>query len=265
MDQNSLCDTWGEALARWAIPDEILAKATKSPWQLSPEMFGPISDRALTPTVSKVRQLLDGTEDVSSKSVLDVGCGAGAVSLLLLDHVVSLTGVDASQSMLDAFESGFQRANHSAVDLRLICGAWLSAFEAAGKAGVVICANVLYNVPTPCEFILRLDDAATLGVVIEIHERHPHSTANAAWKYFWGIDRPTRPTGEDLVEIVKSLGIAAQSETFVRDPEFEVDEAMVRSIRERVCLDASRDEEIRNFLVRNPPAPPRSRVIWWTK
>lgn len=268
MDKTTLCDNWERALAGWAIPEEILSQASSSPWKLSPERFGPSDARAATPTVLKIKELLDGPVEPAMKSVMDVGCGAGGISLLILDHASSVTAVDVSEEMLAAFKSRFELIGKRGVALSLVSGSWPDVAGRAGTAGVVVCANVLFNVRNPCEFIAKLNDAATIGVVIEVHERHPHSVANAAWKHFWNLDRPSEPTGEQLVEIITSLGISPQSSTFLREPGEAVrlvDDELVESIRQRICLGASRDSEIRDFLFENPVEQLRSRLIWWTK
>lgn len=267
MDSRVLCQEWQRLLESWAIPEDILSQAIASPWRLRPESFAPSDIRATSPTIAKIRELLSLPSGLAAKSVLDVGCGAGGISLLLLDELVSLTAVDVSQEMLDAFRQRFSQLDKTGVNLRLVHGSWLEVADTAGRAGVVVCANVMYNVPDPCEFILRLNDAAMTGVVIEIHESHPHSNANGAWKHFWNIDRPRGPTGGQLLKIIESLGIKAQSLTFPRNAYLArpVNEEMVESIRERVCLSPSMDAQIKEFLLQQPPEEPTTRLIWWTK
>ena len=75
-------DRWRGALAEWALPTELVDAAPESPWQFSTRTFAVRADRALmesTPTPSRRRALealpVDG-------AVLDIGCGAGAASLL---------------------------------------------------------------------------------------------------------------------------------------------------------------------------------------
>lgn len=267
MESNTLCDDWERSLASWAIPDEILNQASISPWKLSPESFAPSAIRAKSPTVMKIKELLKRAVEPESRSVMDVGCGAGGVSLAILDEVTSITAVDVSGEMLESYRRRFDETGETQVTLKLVQGSWLSVAQASGSAGVVVCANVLYNVPNPCEFIARLNDAALIGVVIEVHDKHPHSVANPAWKYFWNIDRPEEPTASQLVEIIKSLGISPETSSFLRDPGVTrpVDDDLVESIRQRSCLDASRDPEIREFLIENPVRQLTSRLIWWTK
>ncbi len=267
MDSKTLCDDWERSLADWAIPAEILDQASISPWRLKPESFAPSALRAKSPTVMKIRELLKRAAEPELRSLIDVGCGAGGISLALLDEVTSITAVDVSGEMLESYRRRYDEAGEPQVTLNLIQGSWLSVTQASGSAGVVVCANVLYNVPNPCEFITKLNDAALIGVVIEIHENHPHSVANPAWKHFWNIDRPEEPTASQLVEIVKSLGINPETSSFLRDSEETrpLDVDLVESIRQRICLDASRDPEIREFLNDNPVRQLKSRLIWWTK
>ncbi len=267
MDSKALCQAWRRSLEGWAIPDEILSKASSSPWRLRPESFAPSEARASSPTITKIRELLSLSSQPANKSVLDVGCGAGGISLLLLPELVSLTAVDVSQEMLDAFRQQFVELDKTGVNLRLVQGSWPEVGEQVGRAGVVICANVMYNVPDPCEFIMRLNDSAITGVVIEVHESHPHSSTVGAWKHFWNVERSCEPTGSQLVQIIESLRIKPQSLTFARDRQFAHpgNDEMVRSIRERVCLDPSMDPLIEEFLTEHPLEELRSRLIWWTK
>ncbi len=267
MNSRTLCDDWERSLAGWAIPDEILNQTSTSPWRLRPENFAPSAQRANSPTVMKIRELLNRATEVESRSLMDVGCGAGGVSLAILDEVTSITAVDVSGEMLESFRRRYHEAGETRVTLKLVQGSWLSVAQESGRAGVVVCANVLYNVPNPCEFITRLNDAALIGVVIEIHDHHPHSVANPAWKHFWNIDRPEMPSAGQLIEIIKSLGINPETSSFYRGSEktLTVDDDLVESIRQRICLDASRDPEVKEFLIENPVRQLESRLIWWTK
>lgn len=267
MNYKPLCEHWASSLDSWAIPGEILSQAPVSPWKLNPDRFAPSGGRAKSPTVSKIRELLSRARDIREMSIMDIGCGAGGVSLLVLDDLHSLTAVDVSPEMLGSFRRGFDKAGAKDVTLNLVEGSWLDVAKSAGTAGVVVCANVLFNVPQVCDFISKLDEAATIGVVIEIHESHPHSSANAAWKHFWNLNRPDEPTGLQLFEIVTALGMEAQTLTFYRDDQMvrEVDDDLVQSLRQRICLDSSRDEEIREFLLSNPIKAKASRLIWWER
>lgn len=267
MVKTSLCDAWGNSLAEWAIPEEIVQRTARSPWALRPEKFAPTSSRTLTPTVGKVAELLVAVEDPNPRSLIDVGCGAGGVSLLLLAMIDSLIVVDESKAMLEALKANLDASINKEITFRAIEGRWPDVAPDAGNAQVIVCANVLYNVPRPCEFIEALNNAAKSAVVIELHEQHPHSVANDAWKYFWNIDRPRGPSGFDLFQIVEAMGYSPQTDTFYRDSPGSrpLDDDLIESIAQRICLDKTREIELRKFLEGNPIQRQQFRMIWWEK
>lgn len=266
MESSYLCSSWKSQLESWAIPEEIISTAPESPWKLHPEKFAPDTLRSGTLTMKILKSLLD-VDNGPGRTLVDVGCGAGGLSVPLLGHVTQLCAVDASEGMLDAFRAQFEQSSSGSSKLRLVLGKWEEVARSLGTYDVVLCANVLFNVPDICEFIRALDVAANRGVVIEIHEKHPHSVANEAWKHFWGLERPAGPIGTDVLEIIESLGIHPLSEVYMRDEggSVPIDDEFVRSIRQRICLDASRDGEIREFLLANPVERIPTRLIWWMK
>src|SRR4051812_28598057 len=91
---------WAEALAAWAIPEDILAAAPESPWGFPVALFHPAEDGpADTPSRQAALDALDALGG-SGGSVLDVGCGAGAASLALVPPARRVIGVDSSPDML---------------------------------------------------------------------------------------------------------------------------------------------------------------------
>ena len=82
------------------------------------------------------------------------------------------------------------------------------------------------------------------------------------------MDRPTRPTGDDLLAIARAVGVDAQMEIWedetwgkrVEMPEAE----RVRFARIRLCLTEDRDAEVAAALLANTDARPRSvATLWW--
>lgn len=260
------CAKWAHDLARWRIPESILASASRSPWELRPDRFAPQDDRSDSPTVIKLERMFFEMPAGERRVLLDVGCGAGGVSLLLEESVDSLVGVDESQPMLNAFRLNHEGRGHGEDDLTLVHGRWPDVSKEVGSASVVLSANTLYNVTDICSFIRELDRAAEHWVVIELHERHPHSSANPAWKHFWGVDRPSGPCAQQIVNIAQGLGYSPETELFVQNSApRNLDDDYVSSMAQRVCLDRSREEEMRDFLLENPVIPLLSRLIWWRK
>ena len=125
--------------------------------------------------------------------------------------------------------------------------------------------GVAYNVSEIEPFLAALNSHATKRVVIELPQQHPLSSMRNAWKTFWDLDRPVNPTPHDLIEVLKEMGITAKLELWqgpkLRPLSLEND---VLFLRIRLCLDSSRDSEIREFLEKQEPMPSRAlATIWW--
>ena len=187
---------WADALAAWAIPEEILASAPESPWGFPPAMFAAAASEGLAEplTVSHQRALealpADGV-------VLDVGAGGGASSLPLAPHVGRIVAVDASADMLDAFRA--LAAGRAAVDT--IVGRWPDVAPAVGAADVVICGHVAYNVAALDQSVIELTRhgsscrARAHGHASSIGTLVPVGTLLAA-RPARVYHRPTRPGGD---------------------------------------------------------------------
>ena len=141
---------WRDALAEWAIPEEILSRAPVSPWHYPVSLFASRADEAaraeLTPSNRRALEALP-----QGGAVLDVGCGAGAASLPLAPSASNLVGVDASTEMLAAFAD---RARAAGVEAEAVEGSWPDVAEATPPADVVVCHHVVYNAPDLPPFAL---------------------------------------------------------------------------------------------------------------
>ena len=256
---------WAGLLASWAIPDDIVARGEVPPWSHDPATFA-MDDTAdpTSPIFAVARDLLppDGG------TVLDVGCGGGRSSLPLFPRARHITVVDSSRAMLDQFASAADRLG---VAHREIEGRWPDVAIAAELAGepiervdVAVCHHVAFNVPDLEPFVVALSAIARLGVVMVLPRRHPMSAWNAAWKHFWNLDRPSGPTSDDAVEVLRAVGIEPEVIEVPRpamarhadDPT-----ALVASARRRLCLTSDRDDEIAAWLRDNPPDFMREVVI----
>jgi SAM-dependent methyltransferase len=198
-------------------------------------------------------------------SVLDVGSGGGRASMALVPPAAMLIAVDHQQGMLDAFEDA---ATRRGVRAHTFLGDWPDVADEVPEADVVVCHHVAYNVPAIGPFLAALDSHARHRVVLEVPARHPLSGMNPLWKRFWNLDRPTRPTADQLFEIACALGFDARIESW-QDPTWGQrvalpDEERVRFARIRLCLTEERDAEVAAALIEESDNSPREvATIWW--
>ena len=116
-----MAQRWTDALAAWAIPQNILDAATRDPWMLPVARFAGRADRAVSdPDGVSFERAAEVLRD-DPGSVLDVGAGAGAASLPLTPWATSITAVDGKAPMLEAFA---ERAAEAGVDHREVLGTW---------------------------------------------------------------------------------------------------------------------------------------------
>lgn len=248
---------WAHSLEQWAIPSEILDQAETSPWIHPPALFQ-IPDEINT-TISHIRASEALTE---GGSVLDVGCGGGIAAFALVPPASHVIGVDHQREMLEMF---CENTDWHKITCEVFEGFWPQVAPEVSTADVVVCHHVVYNVADIGPFLQELNSHARYRVVIEMPTRHPLTNLTPAWKHFWKLDRPITPTAEDLVGVLKEIGIDAHVDYWVgqlrdrtdidRDSEF---------MRVRLCLPPERLSEVRDFLLLNPlPQQREIATIWW--
>ena len=255
---------WWEDLDSWAIPPEILDAAPESPWGCPPGLFARAAQEALdkqaaapTPSLLRALQVLP-----EGGSVLDVGAGGGAASLPLCPPAETVTAVDQSPQMLARFA---ELAERQGIDHSEVEGLWPDVADQVGPADVVVCNHVLYNVGDLVPFVTALTDHARRRVVVEITAMHPQALLNPLWEHFHGVVRPTRPTADDAVAVLRDLGLEVGVEEFDgpmrwHDHDHAHDE-LVAFARRRLCLPPERDPEVAALLP--PPVPRPHAALWW--
>jgi SAM-dependent methyltransferase len=239
---------WAAALARWAIPDEILAQAPESPWSCIPADFAVDGAGTVeTPSTPLEREVLP-----IGGTVLDVGCGGGRASLALAPPAFLITGIDENPAMLAQLT---RTARARGVGTSTQLGRWPDVASAAPIADVVVCHHVVYNVADIVPFLTALTTHARLAVVLELTRCHPQVAWSDAWRHFWGIERPTGPTADDLIAIVRNLGWSPETWRHQRpadDNPFLDSDRAVRSTLRRLCLTAERAAEVAIYLEEHP-------------
>lgn len=266
-----LLQRWRSDLAAWAIPEHITAAVAQSPWVLPRSVFARRADRLATaPSGPSFERAWDALHPPGS--VLDIGAGAGAASLPLLPRCTGLTAVDCEPDMLELLS---ERAAAVGTTARVISGTWPAVAAEAGKADVVTCHHVAYNVAEIEPFLAALTAAARRLVVMEITALHPLVSLNSLWLRFHGLVRPAGPSADDLLAILAAMGIRAGSERWRRPggPDYESFAELADVTRRRLCLPPERAGEVRQALVESGIDPDQPVdlgssgrevvTIWW--
>ncbi len=241
-----LLQSWRSDLASWAIPEHITAAVAQSPWVLPRTVFARRADRLAAgpsgPSFERAWAALD-----PPGSVLDIGAGAGAACLPLLPRCTGLTAVDSESDMLELLS---QRAIAAGITPRLMTGTWPDIAAEAGRADVVTCHHVAYNVPDIEPFLAALTLAARRLVVLETTAAHPLASLNPLWLRFHGLVRPSGPTADDLLAILAAMRIPTASRRWQRPggPDYESFAELTDVTRRRLCLPPERADEVGRAL-----------------
>lgn len=188
------------------------------------------------------------------------------MSLPLRPPAERIIAIDSSLAMLE----------NSPADIT-IRGRWPDVAVEAGRAAVVVCGHVLYNVGDLAPFIRALHAAAQERVVIEITRSHPRNRPleRELWRHFWNLERPTGPTWEDALAVIAECGVEPSVELWESDERggFTDLEELVAFMRRTVCLGRSREEEVRAIALKHVvehdgrwrmSAKPRLlATLWW--
>lgn len=257
---------WAADLESWAIPPTILDQAPEPPWGFPVTAFARrVRSSRTTPSPAR-RRALEALEP--GGSVLDVGAGAGAAGLALVPPASELVAVDADAAMLAELQRQVATVtDDTGLTLTTVQGRWPDVAATVPDADVAVCHHVLFNVADAVPFVTALTEHARRRVVVVVADRHPLSWMNSLWQRFWGIDRPSGPTADDLQEVLVEAGIAARREDMDEpDDPLGAEEdtaAQVALVRRRLCLPAERDPEVAAALAELPPRRRRSAVLWW--
>ncbi|HEX9032578.1 MAG TPA: class I SAM-dependent methyltransferase [Streptosporangiaceae bacterium] len=262
---------WRDDLAAWAIPEHITAAVAESPWVLPGQVFARRADQvSAEPSGPSFEHAWAALEPPGS--VLDVGSGPGAACLPLLPRTTALTAVDANDAMLGLLA---ERAAARGMTATCVPGRWPQIAPQVPVADVVTCHHVLYNVADLAPFVTSLTSHARRLVVVETSGVHPLTSLNDLWLTFHGLRRPERPTGTDLIAILRAMDLDIGYVPWRRQggPDYSSFAELVDVTRRRLCLPPERADEVGAALTEAgvDPAHPQdlgssgrdALTIWW--
>ena len=203
-------ERWAADLAAWAIPEEILAAADQSPYVWDRDLIRrmrPAPGSEAGPTTTRIGEALgpDG-------SLLDVGAGAGRLSMSFAEAGHRVTAVEPDRGMAHALE---QESATRGVTVALVTDRWPA--PAVDPHTVAVSGHVVYDVAEIGPFLVGLHEAARRRVVIECTTEHPRAHLNPLFEVLHGIGRPSAPTDGDLVDVVAEVvGVIPNRERWSR-------------------------------------------------
>jgi hypothetical protein len=135
--------------------------------------------------------------------IVDVGGGAGRLSLPLALHCREVINVDASESMLGGFAANASRAGIS--NARAISGFWLEVEPPRGTFALV--NHVTYFARDIVAFITRLETAATRRVLMTVGTPQPPSWSRELFPLVYGEPEEIVPGHVELMNVLWEQGI----------------------------------------------------------
>jgi SAM-dependent methyltransferase len=136
-------------------------------------------------------------------SVLEVGAGAGRLSLPLAARVGEIIAVEPSPGMAAALAADARAAGQG--NVRVVQARWeeLDALIADG----VFAAHVVYALPAIEDFLLRIQRAAREWSAVIVFGEPPQARLFDFWPAVFGEPRQPNPSLPQLLDVVWSLGV----------------------------------------------------------
>ncbi len=187
------------------------------------------------------------------KTAIDAGAGAGRHTIPLADRLEWVTAVEPSEAMRALIP---HRDN-----LTIVAAAWEDAEVA--PADLVVCAHVLYFIPDPVPFIRKLGESASERVFAVMRDRQHLAPGEQLYEVLTGRSRGRMPQLSDLWNLLKSMGIDADVDTFgyeVHNVYEDMDEVVAES-KHRLG-DVWQEREGRAWLERNLRHQDDGRLVY---
>jgi 2-polyprenyl-3-methyl-5-hydroxy-6-metoxy-1,4-benzoquinol methylase len=146
--------------------------------------------------------------------LIDVGGGAGRLSLPLALRCREVVNVDASAGMLAAFEAVAAEAGlHNA---RAVKSDWLAAEGIQGD--VTLVSSVTYFVRNIVPFVRKLQAASRRRVIILVWSEPPPNLRSGAFRLVYGEELAPLPGHRELLPVLWGMGILPDVRVLPRPP-----------------------------------------------
>ena len=137
-------------------------------------------------------------------TVLDVGCGAGRLTVPLAGSCQSNIGVDSSPTMLNLLSDQVQ--DRQITNLRIDESTWEEWPEET--VDIVLMSHLLYSVHPIEEFLEKAHRVASRRIIVMLSTAQPIAFFHPLWEAAYGEPR-IEPTGaNELRSVLESWGIA---------------------------------------------------------
>jgi len=180
--------------ARFAGPEQDAWAGLAKNFQMDPR-------RPLDAQLDKIASYL-GADD----TLIDVGGGAGRLSLPLALRCREAVVIDPSAGMRDVFEATAKDAGIS--NARFVQAAWLEAEGIAGDVALV--AHVTYFVREIVPFVEKLRAATRRRVVIGVRSVPPPNQVATIFRLAHREELAPVPGHNELLAVLDEMGIAAE-------------------------------------------------------
>ena len=180
----------------------------------------------------------------STKSVLDVGGGAGRLALPLALRCRRVTVVEPSESMLEELGKAVRDGEISNIDV--VQGQWEEV--EVEHADVVLCAHVVYGISEIAPFVRKLHAHVRDRVLMLAFVDSPQARLSPFWRPVHGEERVDLPALPELLRVLWEMEIYPDLEmlgTGETQP-FDSRDSAVEQLRQRLYVrpDTEMDERL---------------------